>query len=312
MKRKIGFLALIACILAVLFPSTKAYAATEVDVTINDVAVWFDQSTGTPFIDNNGRTQVPLRAAMEAMGAVVGWNNYERAASISKDGITVIVPIGKKYVYVNGVKEMNDTAAQIVNNRTYLPIRIVAESLGAEVSWINDTKTVDIQIATTVNDWPYNGDLSQYIGKPIASVYTLFGYNCTEDWPGPINGPTLVFEQYNLWFGLAMYGPNINCDNPKTYHHPNNEIFSVISAGYYPIFDNMYGCMTLREMRYYVSGSIYVHYDSGEESEAGCHSWVEFTATDYQTGEVYSLEYIWENIYPSEDTPASYAILRKA
>lgn len=139
MKRKI-LLFIIG--LTLLFTS----AAFAVDLKINDVNVNFDNNSGYPFVDDNNRTQVPLRATMEAFGADVGWDADNQIAVVIKDGIRVEVPVGKTYIFKNDVKINNDTAAQIKDNRTYLPIRVVLEAFGANVGWENNTVVVTAKV----------------------------------------------------------------------------------------------------------------------------------------------------------------------
>jgi len=54
------------------------------------------------------------------------------------------VPIGKNFILVNGAQQSIDTAAQIANSKTYLPIKAVVEALGGKVAWDPSTKTVII------------------------------------------------------------------------------------------------------------------------------------------------------------------------
>lgn len=58
-----------------------------------------------------------------------------RTAWAEKDGVQVAVPIGQPWMTVNGHRVDLDTAAQIRDNRTYLPIRPVLEAFGAYVTW---------------------------------------------------------------------------------------------------------------------------------------------------------------------------------
>ena len=95
----------------------------------------FDENFGFPFIDSNGRTQVPFRMTMEYFGAEVDWEKDTRTAIATLNGIQVRVPIDSPYVYVNGIPQENDTISVIVGNRTYLPIRIVLEAFGFIVDW---------------------------------------------------------------------------------------------------------------------------------------------------------------------------------
>ena len=119
------------CILII----ASAITANAVDVYVDGVKVPFTESSGYPFIDQNNRTLVPLRITMESMGADVSWDNEERCAIVKKGATTVNCYIGEACVYRNSTRIENDTAAVIHNSRTYLPIRVVAESLDASVSW---------------------------------------------------------------------------------------------------------------------------------------------------------------------------------
>ena len=72
MKRKVfSFVLALMLVCALCAPAS---AAQDIAVVIDGRAVAFTDGTGYPFIDENGRTQVPLRAVMEAFGANVGWN----------------------------------------------------------------------------------------------------------------------------------------------------------------------------------------------------------------------------------------------
>ncbi len=95
-------------------------------------------------IIKNDRTLVPMRAIFEALGAEVTWDNTERAAIGKKDGNTVKIKIGEAALYKNGERIELDCAAEIVNDRTLVPVRAIAEAFGAHVDWDNDTRCVII------------------------------------------------------------------------------------------------------------------------------------------------------------------------
>jgi len=133
---------ILAMLIAFSFAVTSFAANNSVLITIDGKPVAFSADYGFPFIDENNRTQVPLRVVMEQFGCTVSWNNETRTATIVKGNTTVQVPIGEKYVVVNGQRENNDTVAVIRNSRTYLPIRIVLEAFGAKVDWQNGTVNI--------------------------------------------------------------------------------------------------------------------------------------------------------------------------
>jgi hypothetical protein len=140
--KKIIFIITLVLILAL--SSIVAFAQDSITVTIDSNKVEFNSEIGTPFIDQNYRTQVPFRATLEKFGAEVDWNNQTQVAIATKDDITVEVPIGQNYILKNGEKIDTDTAAIVESNRTYLPIRAVIEAFGSEVQWDKELSTVVI------------------------------------------------------------------------------------------------------------------------------------------------------------------------
>ena len=127
-----------------------AGAAGEIGVTIDGTSVLYDDGYGRPFLDSAGRTQVPFRLTMESFGCAVYWNNETRTAVAEKDGTRVEVPIGAPYLLVNGKRMEMDTTAQIVDTRTYLPIRPVMEAFGAYVTWDNANRLVVIKTGSSL------------------------------------------------------------------------------------------------------------------------------------------------------------------
>ena len=121
-------------VIALIFTLLFQVSVSATEVYIDSVPVAFNDSTGYPIVEN-GRTLVPLRAAMEAFGAVVKWDGAEQTALVTKGVTTVACKIGEAAIYRNGTRIENDASAQIRSGRTYLPIRIVLEALGAEVKW---------------------------------------------------------------------------------------------------------------------------------------------------------------------------------
>ena len=104
-------------------------AATEIDVPAQLI---------------NDRTMVPLRAIFEALGATVDWDDATETVTSVRDDKTVKLQIGSNKLYVNDdVKEL-DVPAQIVNDRTLVPVRAIAESFGCTVGWEEETETVTI------------------------------------------------------------------------------------------------------------------------------------------------------------------------
>jgi len=118
----------------------EAPASSGISVTLNGAQIQFDQ----PPIMEGGRTLVPLRAIFEALGATVTWDGSTQTAAAVRDNITVTVQIGSDRLTRNGQNITLDVPAQMVNNRTLVPARAVAEAFGATVNWDGTTQTVII------------------------------------------------------------------------------------------------------------------------------------------------------------------------
>lgn len=93
------------------------------------------------------RVMLPIRALVEEMSGVVGWDGKTRTVILSAWKQEVKIPIGSSTIWVNGVSRMFDVPAQIVGNRTLVPIRHM-ESLGCEVKWIGKTRSVIVYYKT--------------------------------------------------------------------------------------------------------------------------------------------------------------------
>lgn len=92
----------------------------------------------------SGRTLVPLRAIFEAIGATVEWEQTTKTITGIQEGKVIILQLDNKIATVNGKEIELDVPAKSINGSTLVPVRFIAESLGAEVLWNQDTKTVSV------------------------------------------------------------------------------------------------------------------------------------------------------------------------
>lgn len=116
-----------------------------VDSTLLEI----DPGRNTAPVIKNSRTLVPIRAIIEALGGFVSWDNSERKVSIALNTIKIELWIGKNTARVNGVEKPIDpenpnVVPEIINDRTMLPLRFIAENLGATVDWDAEKKIVKI------------------------------------------------------------------------------------------------------------------------------------------------------------------------
>ena len=145
MRSKI--LMFLCCVISVITMSTYVGAAKEdvnfdtpICLTVNNAYLKMDSE---PFLFD-GFTFVPIRFVSEALGAEVNWNAEKKSAIIENSGTNIELTAGKKYAYVSGKKVPVGHSVKLVNDRTYVPVRFVSESLGCDVGWDSTSYTVEI------------------------------------------------------------------------------------------------------------------------------------------------------------------------
>jgi len=89
---------------------------------------------------------VPLRKTMEEFGLEVDWDDYTRTVTARAPvmGTVITLAIDHYEATVNGVPVTLDQPGMIVNERTLVPLRFVAEAVGATVEWNPTTRIVII------------------------------------------------------------------------------------------------------------------------------------------------------------------------
>jgi len=99
-----------------------------------------------PYI-KKGTTFVPIRFISEAFGAKVEWQNIDKGRVIIRlKDKEIILDIGKTTAFINKKPYTLLAAPEIVNGRTFVPVRFISEGLGAEVKWIAQTQEVIISM----------------------------------------------------------------------------------------------------------------------------------------------------------------------
>lgn len=136
----------LALAIAMLAVAPAAFSQ-QIHATVNGTHVEF---AGADPMMMNGRVMVPMRGVFEHMGADVLWNSATRTVTANRGTTDVKLYIGSRYADVDGNRTELDAPAVIVANRTMVPLRFISESLGADVQWIENTRTVAITMAGLV------------------------------------------------------------------------------------------------------------------------------------------------------------------
>lgn len=132
-----------------LFPKIEAVLKIgSPTMTINGESREIDPGKGTAPVVVEGRTLVPIKAIMDAVGGTLAWDDAEKRVTIGYNGQTVELWIGSNLTRVNGSAGTTDVAPQIMNDRTMLPIGFISQNLGLGITWQADTNQVVIKTGT--------------------------------------------------------------------------------------------------------------------------------------------------------------------
>ncbi|WP_312071505.1 stalk domain-containing protein [Anaerotignum propionicum] len=123
---------LLASIAAAMLWTTTVFAYPAIQVYVDGQGITFDQ----PPVIVEDRTLVPMRAIFQALGSEVSWSESDQTITSTKSGDTIVLKIGDAGLYKNGqLKYTMAVPARIMNGRTLVPLRAVAEAFDAQVGW---------------------------------------------------------------------------------------------------------------------------------------------------------------------------------
>ncbi len=112
---------------------------------VDGVLFWVDDQNKSvlPYIKQD-RTMVPLRFIAENLNATVEWREQTQEILITKDDKQIVFSIGNMQYSINGQPYLLDAAPEIIEDRTFVPLRVISEAFDKSVTWMEDTQTVII------------------------------------------------------------------------------------------------------------------------------------------------------------------------
>lgn len=146
-------------------PAAETFAPEPLPVaTLRIGLAWVGSGDGAvaleaaPYLKSD-RTMVPLRMVAETMGANVSYDAQRRQVRVEQPGTSLVLTLGQRSAQVNGRTVSFDTAPELIADRTFVPIRLVAEGLGYRVYWEGETQTA---IVSALGRDPNPADLERY------------------------------------------------------------------------------------------------------------------------------------------------------
>lgn len=149
MKKLIRNLFILSILLLGLMNAGTKAASLNLIIDGNNVT-----KSASPIVKNR-RTLVPLRFIGEALGKEVLWNNDEKSVTVSDEGTSFKLYIDSKIIdNSDGTLKFTDVAPCIVNRKTYLPLRAIAELMNIGVGYdkASSTVTIDSAVFNPVED----------------------------------------------------------------------------------------------------------------------------------------------------------------
>lgn len=158
-------------IISVISLSTEARAASDVSVNLDGKKINFDQ----PPVIVDGRTLVPIRAIFEAMDMGVEWNGKTQVITAKKGNVKIILQVKNPKASIGNdelgyIETYLDVPPQIINARTMVPVRFIAEASGATVGWNQGLRTVIIT-SNPNRKFIKSQGTEMFEGRDINSVY---------------------------------------------------------------------------------------------------------------------------------------------
>jgi uncharacterized Fe-S center protein len=153
----------------------------EPSITVNGLVEPIDGNGTVPVIQDD-RSLLPARAVVEAMGGRAEWDAAARAVTLTHNDVVIRMTVGSTTFYLNDVSRTMDAAPIIINDRTMLPIRFIAEGFGCDVSWDGATQTVTLTAGARPSSGGA-GDPAVYMTTDISAKGLMAVYNALDATP---------------------------------------------------------------------------------------------------------------------------------
>jgi len=141
MLKRIAKVVLIVVAISLLLSGIAWASTPEITIKVNGVAL----SSEIPPLIVSSSTMVPMRTICESIGAGVTWDQRTKTVIATKSGHIVKLRIGNRIpTKDNSPMKQLDVPAMLIEGRTLVPVRCIAEAFGSTVGWNGATRTVDI------------------------------------------------------------------------------------------------------------------------------------------------------------------------
>jgi len=154
-----------------LLVAVQVSANTPITVVVDGQVVAF---TDQQPMNEGGTILVPVRGVFELMGFTPAWEPSTSTATLTSEDAVIAITVGESTFTVNGETFVAEPLpARLVEGRVLLPLRAVAEALGATPEWNGATQTAYIQTKSAEAP-PVTPELPAAVGTLIPSIEVEF------------------------------------------------------------------------------------------------------------------------------------------
>lgn len=170
-----------------------AYAAKEVKIEIDGKAM---APKDMPAVIIDGRTMLPMRQIAQELGCEVNWNEAAKQIYVMRGSDIIVFTVDSKTGYENGKEFTMDVPATIVNDRTMLPVRALADALHLNIKWDDPNRIVSIQSGdTVVKDEPKAPESGQTTAGTLTGIQTPSEKDADQTFTIQADGPMGRYEK---------------------------------------------------------------------------------------------------------------------
>lgn len=170
-----------------------AYAAKEVKIEIDGKAM---VPKDMPAVIIDGRTMLPMRQIAQELGCEVNWNEAAKQIYVMRGSDIIVFTVDSKTGYENGKEFTMDVPATIVNDRTMLPVRALADALHLNIKWDDPNRIVSIQSGdTVVKDEPKAPESGQTTAGTLTGIQTPSEKDADQTFTIQADGPMGRYEK---------------------------------------------------------------------------------------------------------------------
>ena len=170
-----------------------AYAAKEVKIEIDGKAM---VPKDMPAVIIDGRTMLPMRQIAQELGCEVNWNEAAKQIYVMRGSDIIVFTVDSKTGYENGKEFTMDVPATIVNDRTMLPVRALADALHLNIKWDDPNRIVSIQSGdTVVKDEPKAPESGQTTTGTLTGIQMPSAKDADQTFAIQADGPMGRYEK---------------------------------------------------------------------------------------------------------------------